>query len=53
MSELEIWEESQELLETDDEEISQETTIVEETDLDDGDININEMERPKKKLTSM
>eukprot|EP00731_Ephydatia_muelleri_P006196 Em0003g444a len=39
-----VCEESQELLEIDDEEFNQEKTVVEETDLEDGDVDVDNME---------
>ena len=39
-NELEVWEGSQELLNTDDEELNPEKTVVEETDLEDTDVNM-------------
>eukprot|EP00731_Ephydatia_muelleri_P007592 Em0003g1840a len=39
-----VCEESQELLEIDDEEFNQKKTVVEETDLEDGDVDVNNME---------
>lgn len=44
LCDIKVCEESQELLEIDDEEFNQEKTVVEETDLEDGDVDVDNME---------